>query len=255
MSRSWLKFGLLAGAVVILLVVAVVLVRGAGTGTGDVGEVAATPPAGPSATAEPSDPAPSSAPASPAAPEPTDGGPEPAPGSTPPPGGSEDDPAEEPADPEPTPPAPGMEVPAGTVDEVVDDRLAGPTVEAEADSAELDGGITVRLAGAALQQVEAVGPGETSGTAVVVDLELTNQTDDPVGLDAAVVTLLDGADQIGLPGTGEPYSPFSGAVAPGDTAEASYVFRVTEGAQDEPFSLSVTHMPGAPTVVITGTAD
>ncbi|WP_114559660.1 hypothetical protein [Desertihabitans aurantiacus] len=253
MSRSWLKFGLLAGAVAILLVVAVVLVRGAGTGTGDVGEVAATPPAGPTATAAPSDPAPSSAPASPSAPESTDGEPDPGPGTTPPASSDEDDPAEEPAQPEPT--APGMEVPAGTVDEVVDDRPAGPTVEAEEDSAELDGGITVRLTGTGLQQVEAVGPGETTGTAVVVELELTNETDDPVGLDAAVVTLLDGADQIGLPGTGEPYNPFSGAVAPGDTAEASYVFRVTEGAQDEPFTLSVTHTPGAPTVVITGTAD
>lgn len=142
----------------------------------------------------------------------------------------------------------------GTVDDVVESAAPGPTVEAEDEEAEIDGDVTVRLREASVRDVEAIGPGETAGAAVVVDLEIVNGGDAPVAVDSAVVVLTDADGNVATPGTAEPYVPFAGSVEPGGSASATYIFRIAAGLEDEPFELLVTYAAGAPSVLISGTA-
>ncbi|SDD56668.1 protein of unknown function [Auraticoccus monumenti] len=137
---------------------------------------------------------------------------------------------------------------------MVEAREPAPTEPAEDGEAELEDGITIRLQEARIETVEAVGPGETSGISVVAVVELENNSAEELDLGSAVVRLVDADDRAGDPGTGAPYAPLEGVVAPDGTARGTYVFRVSPGAEEDPFTLLVTHSADASTVLITAEA-
>lgn len=146
-------------------------------------------------------------------------------------------------------------VPMGSIDKVVPSKAPGATVAAKTSAVVLDTKVRVRLSGARLGTVAAVGPGETAGSAMVVDLEVTNGSAKPINLEGALVTLIYGKNQVAALGTGAPYAPFVGTLDPGKSTKATYVFRPQgTGAAPQRFTLQFTYSAGSPSVTFSGTA-
>jgi hypothetical protein len=100
----------------------------------------------------------------------------------------------------------------------------------------------------------AQGPGNVTGPALRATLRITNGTADPVSLDAVAVDLATGPDLSPASPLDDPSrDPFSGTVAPGETAEGVYVFTVPVDDRAA-VTLSVGYQAGAPFLVFTGPA-
>jgi hypothetical protein len=91
---------------------------------------------------------------------------------------------------------------------------------------EFGGGVSVVLVGSRAVEVEAHGPGETSGPAMAVTLEVRNSGRAPLDLGAIAVNAAQIDGTPGVPTSVDPAAPFTGSVAPGGAARATYVFRV-----------------------------
>ncbi len=154
-----------------------------------------------------------------------------------------------------TEPSPTATVPApggGTVTETVAPATPGPTTSAAIDApAELSNGVEVTIASAKQLEVTAQTPGEISGPAVSVVLKVRNGTDEAIDLSTAMISLTGSNEAMGQPTTSEPYSPFSGEVAPDDTATGTYVFLLPEDERDA-LSITVEYVAGAPIALFTG---
>lgn len=154
-----------------------------------------------------------------------------------------------------TDPLPTATVPApdgGSIEETVAPVEPGPTHEIElGDTAELEGGVNVTVSEVEALDVEAKTPGEIAGPAVALTLTVENTSDESVDMSTAMVSVTGSKDSFGQPTTSEPYSPFLGAVAPGETASGIYVFRLPA---DERGSLEVTveYIAGAPIALFVG---
>lgn len=123
------------------------------------------------------------------------------------------------------------------------------------DSVILGSKVAVRLMSARISKVVAVGPGETTGSATIVDVEVSNGSVKPIDLGGAVANLRYGQNLVAVPGTGAPYSPFAGTLNPGKSAKATYVFRPqTTGAAPTQFVLQFSYAAGASSVQFAGTA-
>lgn len=143
----------------------------------------------------------------------------------------------------------------GTIYDVVPSVPAGPTVHAKGLTAALQGGVTIKLAKANAEKVPAVGPGETSGTGVVLVLELINGSDKAIDLSSASVTLTyAGENDVAVPGTGGGYAPFSTPVEAGGRAIGTYVFRLPSAHQKKAFAAYVTYVPGEAVALFRGVA-
>jgi hypothetical protein len=150
-----------------------------------------------------------------------------------------------------TPPAP-----VATGEPVVADELPPglPPVDLD-EAAEVDDRIAVSLEALKAIQGTGIGPGNVAGPALRVTVRIANRSGDPVGLDAVAVNLTSGEKHVPAPPLNDPSAaPFTGTVAPGDTAEGVYVFTIAEGARDL-VTVSVGYQPGAPFAVFTGSAD
>lgn len=152
-------------------------------------------------------------------------------------------------------PGPAMsEVPApngGDISETV--PAVEPTVldpVGLTESVDVDG-VVFELTAVERTTVEATGPGEVGGEAVAVTVSVTNGTDAPVDVDGAVVTLLQGDGNVGVPSPAEPTAPLTGTVEPGKSAEGVYAFSTIGGAVD-PITVSVGFVGDAATVVYQG---
>ncbi len=98
------------------------------------------------------------------------------------------------------------------------------------------------------------GAGEIDGPALAVTVELTNNSAEAIDLSTSGVTMALGADMIPaspLP-TQSKSDPFSGTLASGKKATATYVFLVREGSPAE-LRIEVTHGGTNPLIVFTGT--
>jgi hypothetical protein len=110
---------------------------------------------------------------------------------------------------------------------------------------------------ASVHTVEAIegsgfGPGNIAGPALRITVRLSNNTGAPVALDGVAVDLSTGAEATPASPLEDPSrDPFSGTVAPGDTAEGVYVFTVPTDQRDL-VTVSVGYRPGAPLMVFTG---
>ena len=118
-------------------------------------------------------------------------------------------------------------------------------------SADFGDAVTARIS--ALTPVTATGtqPGEVSGPAVQVDLELTNGTPAEISLATVDVNAYYGSDR-------KPATPivsksgssgFTGTLAAGATAKGRYVFSVPEDQQNS-VVITVSKSAGAPIVVV-----
>ena len=135
----------------------------------------------------------------------------------------------------------------GTIDQTVAPVPAGPTTRAELDDpVRLPDDVTVDVLGVEATDVEAVGPGETSGRALVVQVRLENASGSEVDVDGAQVSLLyEGQREIGTPTPGGPAEPFAGRLGARRSTEGRYVFRVPRTKQED-VTILVTYAAGAP---------
>lgn len=157
------------------------------------------------------------------------------------------------ASPEPSPepsgagswsPAPeGEEGPTAAPDVIVERASAD-------DDVTFDTGVEVSLGELLTTSVEAETPGEISGSAVVVEVVVTNDSTEAVDLSSAIVSLKAG-DVLGIGTTAGSPSPFNGSVAPGESVTASYVFML-DPAKDREVTVSVNYAAGEPVAVFTG---
>ena len=91
-------------------------------------------------------------------------------------------------------------------------------------------GLTAEVVERRTVDVTAAGPGELSGPATAVVLELVNGSSSPVSLDGVTVTAASG-DGTPLDGvTGDPADVPTGVLAPGDRVRGTWVFSSPQGA-------------------------
>ncbi|MEW2012576.1 MULTISPECIES: DUF4352 domain-containing protein [Microbacterium] len=138
------------------------------------------------------------------------------------------------------PPSP-VPSPSATVDESATTPSPDAGGEQEADPgdretlppAELDDAVAVQggpeVSVSSIDDVdgEAVVPGEVSGPAVRITVEIENDSDDPIDLTTAVVTLYEGDSGLQANPVSKPAGKaFPDEVAPGKSAEGAFVFEL-----------------------------
>lgn len=139
-------------------------------------------------------------------------------------------------------PAPG----GGTTDDIVEtaepDRVVEVGVTEEAD---LGTGVSAAIESVKDVTVAAKTPGEIAGPAVAIELSVTNEGKKPIDLATAMVSLTNSDEMLGQPTTSDPYTPFSGQLEPGDTADATYVFLLPKDARSG-LVVSFQYVAGTP---------
>lgn len=141
----------------------------------------------------------------------------------------------------------------------VDPTAEGPTeapdlpeVEGAADEEiALPTDVVVSLSAVTTTTLTAETPGEQSGPAVVVTVEVANGSSEPQDVSSAVVSLSAEDGEVGVPTWAAPYAPFDGEVDAGATAEATYVFML-DPAHGRSVTVSVNYSAGEPLAVFTG---
>jgi hypothetical protein len=114
---------------------------------------------------------------------------------------------------------------------------------------QLGEGLTARLAGQRRVTVTGRGPGELSGPAVALTLELTNGSKASVPLGNVTVTAA-GAGEEASPSDSAPARPVSGSLAPGARTSGVYVFVLPQG-RSVPLRVTVSATPTRPLAVFT----
>lgn len=111
-------------------------------------------------------------------------------------------------------------------------------------------GLTVDIVKADRVTVAAQGPGEVSGPGVSFQLKLSNKSDKDLDLNNVAVNAF--YSKAKTPASPAPTSatPFSGTLAKGATAEASYVFNIPNGA--DLVELQFSYATNAPVAVFVG---
>jgi hypothetical protein len=253
--RRWLAIGTAAVAAIVIVIVIVATAGGSDAGDTSADEaldvVASTAPpstttpasSANSITGGTSDPtATATAPTAPTGvPATTAGG-----GSTPD-GTSAETGVDGPAAPT-TAPSPGslVTVPTGTV------AIADPIPPDEVG--DFGTGVTAEIV--TIEAVEGVAqlPGEISGPALRVRVQLTNDSDQVVNLSRVLVDVTYGPDRTPGLALGEPGAePFIGELASGRSAEGVYVFRVPDDERGQ-VQVYVSYDVEAPTLVFEGPA-
>jgi hypothetical protein len=154
---------------------------------------------------------------------------------------------------------PDTTVPAGDGDGSIHETVeVDPDVAAAAvadpvpidATADFGNGVTARLAGVEGVEAEAHLPGEFSGPAVALTIEVVNGSDDTISL-ATVTADLTFDGRSAYPVVDPERSPFSGELAPGDTAAGSYVFTLDPAERDD-VALRLAYSTEAPTVIFAG---
>jgi len=85
----------------------------------------------------------------------------------------------------------------------------------------------------------------------VVTITAENDSTEPQNLESAVVTLVTDDGTVGIGTTaGEP-EPFTGSIAPGDSAEGRYVFMLDDAA-GRSVVVTVNYAAGEPVAVFSG---
>jgi len=118
------------------------------------------------------------------------------------------------------------------------------------DTADFGGKVTAKIAEITPIQATATLPGEISGPAVAVTVEVDNGSADTIGLDSVTVTLTDSAGNPASTVSGST-GELSGALAAAGSAKGMYVFTVPADARN-PVTVTVNYSSGAPTLVFTG---
>lgn len=119
------------------------------------------------------------------------------------------------------------------------------------EDAKFEDGVQARLVALERTEVGAKGPGETAGGGVLVTIEIENVTHEVISLDEVVVDFYDNTDAPAVVNYGDVRtSVFSSTLAPGKSAEATYVARLA--GPTEELSITVSYVAGAPAVSFSG---
>ena len=150
----------------------------------------------------------------------------------------------------PAPPTPEPTGPTSDADELPPSL---PAVGLD-EPAAVGNGITAVVSSLEAVDGTANGPGNIAGPALRATVRITNGTAEPVSLDAVVVDMATGSELSPASPLDDPSErPFSGTVAPGETAEGVYVFTVPVDDRAA-VTVSVGYQAGAPFLVFTGPA-
>ena len=146
----------------------------------------------------------------------------------------------------------GPIAPAGNIDQIVPEVpvTTAPAV-ALTDTADFGGQVAARITQVNAVQATATLPGEVSGPAVAVALEITNSSGQAIGLDSVTVTLTDAAGNPAGAIAAAPSAPLTGVLDAGAAKSGTYVFTVPTD-QRNPVTVTVNYSSGAPTLVFTG---
>lgn len=135
-------------------------------------------------------------------------------------------------------------------EETVDPDFGEPVADSVAPDEVADFGdaVTARLVAVTPYTATASQAGEVSGPAVLVEVELRNDTGGAIPLDAVTVNCYYGSDRIpASPVTSDPSArPFVGSLETGTATRAVYVFSVSEG---QPVTVTVSKDASSPLVV------
>lgn len=147
--------------------------------------------------------------------------------------------------------APDGDVTPGTTDQTVAPGPKQPTVTVGLGAPAVDGKVVIKLVKLTRTKVDGLGPGEISGPALAVEVQVRNRGDDPLNLDLVVVTVIDSKGQTAAPMTGSPARPMAGSLAAGKSASGTYVFAMTSAAKSS-LKVWVNWSPARPKVVFAG---
>lgn len=158
-----------------------------------------------------------------------------------------------------TPSSSPLPSPTGTWTPAASDAATGPASAApqptrSADLAEqvvFDTRIGVALESVKTLQVTAETPGEVTGPAVRMSVVVDNDSDAPLDVSSAVVTLAADGDDYGISTTAGDPSPLEGIVPAGGSASGTYVFML-DPAEGREVTIHVTYAAGEPVAVFTG---
>lgn len=156
---------------------------------------------------------------------------------------------------DPTEPVPGGEADGGTIDEPADLVDGGENDPVPIDEvADFGGGVTARVQRVESTDADANLPGERSGPAVIVTLELSNRSGAPIDLDAVTVDLIQSTGESATSIVDPDHEGFVGTLDSGDTAAGSFLFRIDEGARED-VTITMKYAATAPRVVFVGDLD
>ncbi len=115
-----------------------------------------------------------------------------------------------------------------------------------------DDGIELSLSSLQAVQGEATSAGETSGPAIRATVLVVNTDTEPLDLEYVTVNAYSGKDRAPAGTLTQPGgAPFEGTLAPGESAEGTYLFSVAE-ADREDVTITVDYLFGARTAVFRG---
>ncbi|GAA4359803.1 hypothetical protein [Angustibacter luteus] len=133
---------------------------------------------------------------------------------------------------------------------------ARPTHKAQPlrSTATFGSGVTVHVSSVKAVTVKGRGPGELSGSAVAITLQLHNGTPTTLDLGNAVVTASYGkAATPAVDSSSPPSKPWTGSVKAGQDASATYVWLVPKSSRGS-VELNVSYDPTKPVVLLRGDA-
>jgi hypothetical protein len=143
----------------------------------------------------------------------------------------------------------------GSIQETVEADPDAATDVAEpvgiGDTADFGNGVSARLTAVEAVEAEAHLPGEFSGPAVALTIEVTNGSSGTIDLGTVTVDLTFRDGLSAYPVLDPERRPFSGDLASGDAASGSYVFTL-DPAERSDVALRLSYTTEAPTVIFAG---
>lgn len=120
-------------------------------------------------------------------------------------------------------------------------------------TADFGGSVTATLTDVSAIDATARVPGEISGPALSVTVEIKNDSAEPIGLDNVTVNLDTKDGSPASPVTTEPAAPLSGVLLPGETRSGVYVFTLSAESRAG-VGITVLYSTDAPIVLFSGDA-
>lgn len=130
------------------------------------------------------------------------------------------------------------------------DLVTNSAVPLDAAS-DLGGQISARLSEVKAVDAQAKVPGEISGPAVAVTVEISNDSPNAIGLDSVSVDVQGAGGVPTSPITTDPASPLSGVLQPGEKKTGVYVFTMPADARNGA-SITVLYSADAPVALFAG---
>jgi len=143
---------------------------------------------------------------------------------------------------------------SGDINQVVPEREIPTNSAVPLDgTADFGDKILARLTDVKAIDATARVPGEISGAALAVTVEIENTSADPIGLDSVTVNMTGADDVPAPPVTTDPASPLSGTLMPGEKKSGVYVFTIPADSRGS-VGVTVLYSAGAPIVLFQGNA-